>query len=104
MSDFDAAAEAWDRWEADWYAARQQGADKMRVKGYALACLNHADKALKALDKATTALVRARNAAERAQRVANASLERAETAARVVAADDPVWTAEVAECLEECFG
>jgi hypothetical protein len=97
-------AEAWDAWEADWYADQQRRADKMRVKGYAIACLNHATKACKALDTASRSLVRARNAADRAQKQMVASLERAELAARVVVADNPEWTAEVAQCLEECFG
>jgi len=105
----DAAAEAWDRFEAEHSAQRQQQleqlrVDRMRVKGYAIACLKHAEQASKDVDEASVALARARKAADNRLRVMKLSLERAEQAARVVAADDPEWTAEVAQCLEECFG
>lgn len=100
----DDVAAAWERWEEDWYAGQQQRVDRMRVKGYAIACLKHAEASSKAIDKAERALARARKAADRAMRTMQLSLERAELATRVVAADNPEWTAEVAQCLEECFG
>lgn len=102
-------AEAWAAFEIanspEALADRDQAqVDRMRVRGYALACLKAAEKASKEVDSASRALIRARARAERALKNMHRTLEQAELAARVVTADDPKWTAEVAQCLEECFG
>lgn len=104
MSDFDQAAEAWDAWEASWPIEQQAHVDRVRVKGYLLACLCRAEEAGAELDEATADLIRARERADAALKTARDWLEQAELVARVVTSGDRAWMAEVAVHLEECFG
>jgi hypothetical protein len=91
-------------WEVEASEAPQRRVDRMRVKGYALATVRLAEMAREEFDKAVDALERARRRVEKAKKALEWQLEEAEAVARVVVADDPEWTAEVAQCLEECFG
>ncbi len=96
--------EAFEAWEFAASLEPQRRVDRMRVKGYALATLRLAEMAAAELEKAVDALERARRKAERAKKAVDAAFEEAELVARVVVANDPEWNAEVAQCLEECFG
>lgn len=100
----DAASSAFEAWEAEASQEPQRRVDRMRVKGYAMATVRLAEMAREELQKALDALERARRRVEKAKTALEWQLEEAEAVARVVVADDAEWNAEVAQCLEECFG
>lgn len=98
MSD---AAEAWESFEAQWYAREQARVNRVRIHGYTLACAERVKVAHKELDRRVTLLVRARNDAERALEALRAELSHAEQMAAVVIEDDEDVNELLARRLEQ---
>ena len=97
-----------DSWDAvDGYdpdAGRQERVDRIRVRGYGVACVERAKALSVQVERAVDALTRAREDAERTAMDFEFAMEQAEMVARVIASDDAAWTSEVAASLEELFG
>lgn len=91
--------------EVDWDTAyarpsEQERLDRIRVRGYTLACVHRVDGAKAQLEKCIDALLRARKDAEKALDALRRELDHAEEMGRFVALDDPVANEALAQALE----
>jgi hypothetical protein len=94
----------WDAFEADWYAQEQARVNRIRVRGYALACAKRVTVAKEELERRITLMLRARADAERALAELLRLVEHTEDMIRVVIRNDPVEFDELAQELEELEG
>lgn len=94
----------WEALEECYFEARQARADKLRVRGYGLACCKLADKTSLEVERAEARVRIAQESLVLAMREANAAYEQVELVARCLSSDDETWIGEVAQRLEEAFG
>lgn len=89
----------WAAWEAS-YDTDQARVDRVRVRGYTLACITRVEFAASELERRVTLMLRARLEAERALTALRTELEHAEAMAAFVVADDPETNEQLAQALE----
>lgn len=87
--------------EAEWWKDEQRKLDRVRVRGYTLACIKRVESANVEMQRAISCLQNAQSVADNALKKLRHELEHAEEMGRLVALDDPEVNERLALALEQ---